>query len=85
MTASPGTSLLVEFFPMRIHCRRGTLTTPAAAALSECRNRGRRPSSRHGERIDAGFRRPVIVSLMSLAIGSLLIRETKDRDIQQDF
>ena len=28
---------------------------------------------------------PIVVSIMSFVIGSLFLRETKDRDIRQDF
>ena len=82
MTASPGTSLSVEFFPKRIPCRPSSLTAPTAAAAA---GEGHRRVMGKGSTIDAGFRRPVIVSLMSLAIGGLLIRETKGRCIRQDF
>jgi hypothetical protein len=35
--------------------------------------------------IYAGLWYPIIVALMSFVIGSLFLRETKDRDISHDF
>jgi hypothetical protein len=35
--------------------------------------------------IYAGLWYPIVVALMSFVIGSLFIRETKDRDIRHDF
>jgi hypothetical protein len=86
MVYGPIAAFLVELFPTRIRYTSmslpyhigngwfgGMLPLLATAIVASQGN------------IYAGLWYPIIVALMSFVIGSLFIRETKDRDIQQDF
>ena len=86
MVYGPIAAFLVELFPTRIRYTSmslpyhigngwfgGMLPLLATAIVATQGN------------IYAGLWYPIIVSIMSFVIGSLFLRETKDRDIQQDF
>ena len=86
MVYGPIAAFLVELFPTRIRYTSmslpyhigngwfgGMLPLLATAMVATRGN------------IYAGLWYPIVVALMSFVIGSLFIRETKDRDIQQDF
>ncbi|HWZ86207.1 MAG TPA: MFS transporter [Thermoanaerobaculia bacterium] len=86
MVYGPIAAFLVELFPTRIRYTSmslpyhigngwfgGMLPLLATALVAS-----------HGN-IYAGLWYPVIVALMSFVIGSLFLRETKDRDIRHDF
>ena len=86
MVYGPIAAFLVELFPTRIRYTSmslpyhigngwfgGMLPLLATAIVASRGN------------IYAGLWYPIIVALMSFVIGSLFIRETKDRDIRQDF
>ena len=86
MVYGPIAAFLVELFPTRIRYTSmslpyhigngwfgGMLPLLATAIVASRGN------------IYAGLWYPIIVAVMSFVIGSLFIRETKDRDIRQDF
>jgi hypothetical protein len=86
MVYGPIAAFLVELFPTRIRYTSmslpyhigngwfgGMLPLLATAMVASKGN------------IYAGLWYPIIVALMSFVIGSLFIRETKDRDLRQDF
>jgi ATP/ADP translocase len=86
MVYGPIAAFLVELFPTRIRYTSmslpyhigngwfgGMLPLLATAIVASRGN------------IYAGLWYPIIVALMSFVIGSLFIRETKDRDIRHDF
>ena len=86
MVYGPIAAFLVELFPTRIRYTSmslpyhigngwfgGMLPLLATAVVASKGN------------IYAGLWYPIIVAIMSFVIGSLFIRETKDRDIRHDF
>jgi MFS family permease len=86
MVYGPIAAFLVELFPTRIRYTSmslpyhigngwfgGMLPLVATAMVASQGN------------IYAGLKYPIIVALVTFVIGSIFIRETKDRDIRQDF
>ena len=77
MVYGPIAAFLVELFPTRI--RYTSMSLPRTSAAGSADNTMLPPRGDQGRNIYYGLWYPIVVSIMTVVIGTLFLRETKDR------